>query len=406
MNACERLLKYAVIRTPSNEESDTTPSTQCQFDLANILKKEMEELGICDVILTDTCFLYGKIPATKGYENAPAIGFIAHMDTVSDYCDHDIKPIITENYDGEALTLGESGLVLSPDMFPHLKSLKGRTLITSDGTTILGADDKAGIAGILTMVERLKTQSIPHGPLCIAFTPDEETGTGASHFDLQTFGADFAYTLDGGVENGIEYETFNASSAVVEFHGVSVHPGSSKDAMINASLVAMEFDSMLPKGERPRNTDGYEGFYHLMKMEGECSYAKLNYIIRDHDAEKFNHRKEIMQQITDDLNKKWGKGTVSLTLKDQYRNMREVIEQHMHLIDNAKKACEAVDLTPVCLPVRGGTDGCQLSFRGLPCPNLGTGGYAYHGPYEHITAEGLDKAVDMITELVKIYKTL
>lgn len=406
MNACERLLKYAVIRTPSNEESDTTPSTQCQFDLANILKKEMEELGICDVILTDTCFLYGKIPATKGYENAPAIGFIAHMDTVSDYCDHDIKPIITENYDGEALTLGESGLVLSPDMFPHLKSLKGRTLITSDGTTILGADDKAGIAGILTMVERLKTQSIPHGPLCIAFTPDEETGTGASHFDLQTFGADFAYTLDGGVENGIEYETFNASSAVVEFHGVSVHPGSSKDTMINASLVAMEFDSMLPKGERPRNTDGYEGFYHLMKMEGECSYAKLNYIIRDHDAEKFNHRKEIMQQITDDLNKKWGEGTVSLTLKDQYRNMREVIEQHMHLIDNAKKACEAVDLTPVCLPVRGGTDGCQLSFRGLPCPNLGTGGYAYHGPYEHITAEGLDKAVDMITELVKIYKTL
>ena len=272
MNAYERLLKYVVIRTPSNEESETTPSSQCQFDLANVLKKEMEELGICDVTLTDTCFLYGKIPATPGCENAPAIGFIAHMDTVSDYCDHDIKPMITENYDGEALALGESELVLSPEMFPHLKSLKGRTLITSDGTTILGADDKAGIAGILTMVERLKTQSIPHGPLCIAFTPDEETGTGASHFDLQTFGADFAYTLDGGMENGIEYETFNASSAVVEFHGVSVHPGSSKDTMINASLVAMEFDSMLPKGERPRDTDGYEGFYHLMKMEGEGSY--------------------------------------------------------------------------------------------------------------------------------------
>lgn len=337
MNAYERLLKYVVIRTPSNEESETTPSSQCQFDLANVLKKEMEELGICDVTLTDTCFLYGKIPATPGCENAPAIGFIAHMDTVSDYCDHDIKPMITENYDGEALALGESELVLSPEMFPHLKSMKGRTLITSDGTTILGADDKAGIAGILTMVERLKTQSIPHGPLCIAFTPDEETGTGASHFDLQTFGADFAYTLDGGMENGIEYETFNASSAVVEFHGVSVHPGSSKDTMINASLVAMEFDSMLPKGERPRDTDGYEGFYHLMKMEGECSYAKLNYIIRDHDAENFNHRKEIMQQIADDLNTKWGEGTVSLTLKDQYRNMREVIEQHMHLIDNAKK---------------------------------------------------------------------
>ena len=405
MNAYERLLKYVVIRTPSNEESETTPSSQCQFDLANVLKKEMEELGICDVTLTDTCFLYGKIPATPGCENAPAIGFIAHMDTVSDYCDHDIKPRITENYDGEALALGESELVLSPEMFPHLKSLKGRTLITSDGTTILGADDKAGIAGILTMVERLKTQSIPHGPLCIAFTPDEETGTGASHFDLQTFGADFAYTLDGGMENGIEYETFNASSAVVEFHGVSVHPGSSKDTMINASLVAMEFDSMLPKGERPRDTDGYEGFYHLMKMEGECSYAKLNYIIRDHDAENFNHRKEIMQQIADDLNTKWGEGTVSLTLKDQYRNMREVIAQHMHLINNAKKACETVRLTPPCLPIRGGTDGCQLSFRGLPCPNLGTGGHAYHGPYEHITVEGMDKAVEMITELVKIYST-
>lgn len=405
MNAYERLLKYVVIRTPSNEESETTPSSQCQFDLANVLKKEMEELGICDVTLTDTCFLYGKIPATPGCENAPAIGFIAHMDTVSDYCDHNIKPVITRNYDGEALALGKSGLVLSPEMFPHLKTLKGRTLITSDGTTILGADDKAGIAEILTMVERLKTQSIPHGPLCIAFTPDEETGTGASHFDLQTFGADFAYTLDGGMENGIEYETFNASSAVVEFHGVSVHPGSSKDTMINASLVAMEFDSMLPKGERPRDTDGYEGFYHLMKMEGECSYAKLNYIIRDHDAENFNHRKEIMQQITDDLNKKWGKGTVVLTLKDQYRNMREVIAQHMHLIDNAKKACETVGLIPECLPIRGGTDGCQLSFRGLPCPNLGTGGHAYHGPYEHITVEGMDKAVEMITELVKIYST-
>ena len=354
MNVYERLLKYVVIRTPSNEESDTTPSSQCQFDLANVLKKEMEDLGICNVILTDSCFLYGKIPATPGYENAPAIGFIAHMDTVSDYCDHDIKPMITEKYDGEALALGESGVTLSPEMFPHLKNLKGRTLITSDGTTILGADDKAGIAEILTLIERLNEENIPHGPLCVAFTPDEETGTGAAHFDIDKFGADFAYTLDGDTENEIQYENFNACSASIEF---------------------------------------------------QCALAKLHYIIRDHDAEKFEQRKKVMKQITDDLNQKWGDGTVILTLKDQYRNMSEIIAQHMHLIDNAKKACEKVGLTPQCLPIRGGTDGCQLSFRGLPCPNLGTGGHAYHGPYEHITVEGMEKAVDMITELVKIYST-
>ena len=222
MNVYERLLKYVVIRTPSNEESDTTPSSQCQFDLAYVLKKEMEDLGICNVILTDSCFLYGKIPATPGYENAPAIGFIAHMDTVSDYCDHDIKPVITEKYDGEALALGESGVTLSPEMFPHLKNLKGRTLITSDGTTILGADDKAGIAEILTLIERLNEENIPHGPLCVAFTPDEEIGTGAAHFDIDKFGADFAYTLDGDTENEIQYENFNACSASIEFHGVSV----------------------------------------------------------------------------------------------------------------------------------------------------------------------------------------
>ena len=218
-------------------------------------------------------------------------------------------------------------------------------------------------------------------------------------------GADFAYTLDGDTENEIQYENFNACSASIEFHGVSVHPGSSKDTMVNASLVAMEFDSMLPKGETPRDTEGYEGFYHLLSMEGECALAKLHYIIRDHDAEKFEQRKKVMKQITDDLNQKWGDGTVMLTLKDQYRNMSEIIAQHMHLIDNAKKACETVGLTPQCLPIRGGTDGCQLSFRGLPCPNLGTGGHAYHGPYEHITVEGMEKAVDMITELVKIYST-
>ena len=405
MRAYERLLNYVVVRTPSDEHSTTSPSSQCQFDLARILADEMTALGISDVSLDEFCYVYGKIPATPGYENKPSIGFIAHMDTVSDYCDHDIIPVVHKNYDGGDLPLGTSGRTLTVKDFPHLPFLAGRTLITTDGTTVLGADDKAGIAEILTLIERLNEQNIPHGPLCVAFTPDEETGTGAAHFDIDKFGADFAYTLDGDTENEIQYENFNACSASIEFHGVSVHPGSSKDTMVNASLVAMEFDSMLPKGETPRDTEGYEGFYHLLSMEGECALAKLHYIIRDHDAEKFEQRKKVMKQITDDLNQKWGDGTVILTLKDQYRNMSEIIAQHMHLIDNAKKACEKVGLTPQCLPIRGGTDGCQLSFRGLPCPNLGTGGHAYHGPYEHITVEGMEKAVDMITELVKIYST-
>ena len=403
MKVQERLINYVTVRTPSNEESETVPSSMCQFDLARKLEKEMQELGLTEVVLDDKCYLYGKLPATEGKENIPAIGFIAHMDTVSDFCDHEIHPIITENYDGGELTLGTSGLILNPKEFPHLAELKGRTLITSDGTTILGADDKAGIAEILTMIERIQTEKLPHGTICVAFTPDEEIGMGAEHFDLEQFGAEYAYTLDGDSEGEIQYENFNACSASIEFHGVSVHPGSSKDTMVNASLVAMEFDSMLPKGETPRDTEGYEGFYHLLSMEGECALAKLHYIIRDHDAEKFEQRKKVMKQITDDLNQKWGDGTVILTLKDQYRNMSEIIAQHMHLIDNAKKACEKVGLTPQCLPIRGGTDGCQLSFRGLPCPNLGTGGHAFHGPYEHISVEGMEKSVEILLALIKEY---
>ena len=403
MNVYERLLKYVEIRTPSNEESDTTPSSQCQFDLANVLKKEMEDLGICNVILTDSCFLYGKIPATPGYENAPAIGFIAHMDTVSDYCDHDIKPMITEKYDGEALALGESGVTLSPEMFPHLKNLKGRTLITSDGTTILGADDKAGIAEILTLIERLNEENIPHGPLCVAFTPDEEIGTGASHFNVEQFGADYGYTLDGDTEGEIQYENFNACKADFVIKGFNVHPGSSKDTMINASLVAMEINNALPSMETPRGTEDYEGFYHLMSMSGEVAEAELHYIVRDHDKDLFEAKKKTLKLIEKDMNEKWGEGTVALTISEQYRNMAEIIATCMHLIDNAKKACENADVTPLVLPIRGGTDGCQLSFKGLPCPNLGTGGHAYHGPYEHITVEGMDKSVDVVTELVKLY---
>lgn len=403
VKAYERLLKYVVVRTPSDENSETVPSSKCQFDLAHLLEEEMKELGLADVYLDDQCYLYGKLPATEGLEDKPAIGFIAHMDTVSDFCDHDITPVITENYNGEDLALGTSGLTLSTETFPHLKDLKGRTLITSDGTTVLGADDKAGIAEILTVIEQLQEQNIPHGPICVAFTPDEEIGTGASHFDVERFGADYGYTLDGDTEGEIQYENFNACKACFDIAGVSVHPGSSKDTMINASLVAMEINSLLPGMETPRGTEDYEGFYHLVSMSGDCSKAQLNYIVRDHDKNFFEARKRTLTLIEKNLNAKWGEGTVKLTLTDQYKNMAEIIAGCMHLIDNAKQACENAGIEALILPIRGGTDGCQLSFKGLPCPNLGTGGHAYHGPYEHITIEGMDKTVAMVTELVKLY---
>ena len=364
---------------------------------------EMKELGLTDVILDDQCYLYGKLPATEGLEDKPAIGFIAHMDTVSDFCDHDIKPIVTENYDGGELRLGTSDTILSPKNFPHLADLKGRTLITSDGTTVLGADDKAGIAEILTMIERIQEEKIPHGPLCVAFTPDEEIGTGASHFNVEQFGADYGYTLDGDTEGEIQYENFNACKADFVIKGFNVHPGSSKDTMINASLVAMEINNALPSMETPRGTEDYEGFYHLMSMSGEVAEAELHYIVRDHDKDLFEAKKKTLKLIEKDMNEKWGEGTVALTISEQYRNMAEIIATCMHLIDNAKKACENADVAPLVLPIRGGTDGCQLSFKGLPCPNLGTGGHAYHGPYEHITVEGMDKSVDVVTELVKLY---
>ena len=403
MKAYERLLKYVVVRTPSDENSDTVPSSTCQFDLARILETEMKELGLVDVYLDDQCYLYGKLPATAGYEDKPKIGFIAHMDTVSDFCDHDITPVITENYDGQDLKLGDSGLVLSVQNFPHLTSLKGRTLITTDGTTVLGADDKAGIAEILTMIEHLNEENIPHGPIRVAFTPDEEIGTGASHFDVERFDADYGYTLDGDTEGEIQYENFNACKADFVIKGFNVHPGSSKDTMINASLVAMEINNALPSMETPRRTEDYEGFYHLVSMKGEVGEAELHYIVRDHDKLLFEAKKKTLRLIEKDLNEKWGEGTVTLTITEQYRNMAEIIETCMHLIDNAKQACENADVTPLVMPIRGGTDGCQLSFKGLPCPNLGTGGHAYHGPYEHITVEGMDQTVDVAVEVVKLY---
>ncbi|SCJ02761.1 Peptidase T [uncultured Eubacterium sp.] len=403
MEAYERLLNYVTILTPSDENSQTIPSSGCQFDLARVLEKEMKELGLTDVYLDDKCYLYGKLPATEGYESCPSIGFIAHMDTVSDFCDHQIRPILTGNYSGEALDLGNSGLVLDPNVFPHLSSLKGRTLITLDGTTILGADDKAGIAEILTMAEHLINEEIPHGPISVAFTPDEEIGSGAEYFDIDRFGAQFAYTLDGDTEGEIQFENFHACKADFEITGFNVHPGSSKDTMINACLVAMEINAALPSMETPRNTEDYEGFYHLIDMNGDVSHATLHYIVRDHDKGLFEAKKQTLRLIEKNMNEKWGEGCVSLTITDQYQNMAEIIKDCPHLIENAKKACENAGVTPLVLPIRGGTDGCQLSFRGLPCPNLGTGGHAYHGPYEHISVEGMDKCVDVIIELIKIY---
>ena len=403
MRAYERFLTYAAIRTPSDENSTTSPSSKCQFELADLLKDEMLAIGIADAHVTEYCYVYGTIPATPGLESKPKIGFIAHMDTVSDYCDHDIKPIVHENYDGGDLALGTSGRTLSVKDFPHLPSLKGRTLITTDGTTVLGADDKAGIAEIMTMAERLIKENIPHGTICIAFTPDEEVGAGTAHFDVEKFGADFAYTLDGDSEGEIQYENFNACKADFEITGFGVHPGSSKDTMINACLVAMEINQMLPGCETPRGTEDYEGFFHLTNMSGDVTSAELHYIIRDHDKDYFEMRKNTLRLIEKDLNAKWGEGTVKLTITEQYKNMSEIIAGCMHLIENAKQACVNANVAPQILPIRGGTDGCQLSFKGLPCPNLGTGGHAYHGPYEHITVEGMDQATDLVLELVKIY---
>ncbi|MEF9840561.1 MAG: peptidase T [Lachnospiraceae bacterium] len=403
MKAYERLLKYVVIRTPSDENSTTVPSSQCQFDLANVLVEELKSLGVSDAHVDEQCYVYGHIPATAGYESKTKIGFIAHMDIVSDFCDHDIVPVVTPNYDGKDFVLGTSGRTLTVHTFKHLPSLKGRTLITTDGTTILGADDKAGIAEIMTMIEQLTRDHIPHGPISISFTPDEEIGTGAHHFNVEEFGAEFGYTLDGSVEGEIQYENFTASKASFEIQGFNVHPGTSKNAMINASLVATEINSMLPSGETPRDTEGYEGFYHLMSMSGDVASAKLDYILRDFDQNLLEARKNTLKLIEKLMNQKWGEGTVKLTITDQYRNMREVVETCMHLIDNAVKACEASGVVPLVVPIRGGTDGSQLSFKGLPCPNLGTGGFSYHGPYEHITVEGMDLSVNVIVEIVKLY---
>lgn len=366
MRAYERFLNYVKIHTTSDENSNTTPSTRRQFDLAEILAEEMKKLGVKDVRVDENCYVYGAIPATPGYEDKPAIGLIAHLDTAPDFCGEHVNPQIYRNYNGEDVTLGDSGKVLSVKTFPHLKELKGRTLITTDGTTLLGADDKAGIAEIMTVAEELLKGTMPHGKICIAFTPDEEVGSGADKLDIPAFGAQYAYTADGGCENEIVYENFNASEAVFKIRGFNIHPGEARNKMINAALVGMEINSMLPNLETPAHTELYEGFFHLCEMEGTVENATLQYIIRDHSAASFEARENTLRHIEKIMNEKYGQGTVKLEIHEQYRNMIEKVAPCMQLVDYAKDAIRELGMEPNTDPIRGGTDGAQLSFRGLP----------------------------------------
>ena len=404
MRAYERLLQYARVYTTSDPESGTHPSAAREFDLAHMLVEEMKNLGIEDARVDEHCYVYGTLPATPGCEKLPALGLIAHMDTAPDASGENVNPILHENYDGNDVTLPATGMVMKTSTFPFLKKLKGETLITTDGTTLLGADDKAGVAEIMTAAEILLAEGRPHGKVCIAFTPDEEIGEGASLFDVEGFGAAYAYTVDGEDAGEISYENFNAAAAVVTVHGFSVHPGSAKNTMINAQNVAMEFHAALPAFSRPEHTEGREGFFHLTSMVGDVTTAKLGYIVRDHDAAKFAARKAQMEHIAACLNERYGEGTVELDIHDSYRNMLEKIQPHFHLVENARKAIRAAGLEPIETPVRGGTDGATLSYMGLPCPNLGTGGFNFHGPCECITAEKMDQCTEILLNLVDLYK--
>lgn len=400
MRAYERLLKYVSVYTTSDPDSATVPSSMRQYDLAHQLVDELKALGLENVHVDENCVVYGWLSATPGCEDRPALGFIAHMDTAPDCSGENVKPQIIENYDGGDVLLTGSGEKLSPAAFPALKNLAGMTLITTDGTTLLGADDKAGIAEIMTALESIISEKKPHGKLCIAFTPDEEVGAGVDHFDVEKFGAVYAYTVDGGEEGEIAYETFNACSAEVAVEGLSVHPGSAKDTMINAALVAMEFNALLPAADIPRLTEGYEGFFHLCDMSGDVEHAKLHYIVRDHDRATFEMRKKTLEHAAKTINEKYAREVIRLTIKDSYYNMAEKIAPHMELIENAKHACEKAGMKPFIEAVRGGTDGCRLSFMGLPTPNLCTGGFAFHGPYEHIAVESMDRCAKMVEYLM------
>lgn len=401
MRAYERFLNYVPVWTTSDETSDTVPSADRELVLARMLVEEMKGLGIADARVDDKGYVYGHIPATPGCEDKPSLGLVAHMDTVADASGENIKPQIIENYDGKDVVLKGSGDILKVDEFPYLAELKGRTLITTDGTTLLGADDKAGIAEILTVAEEIIKEGLPHGKICIGFTPDEEIARGAKHFDVEGFGADYAYTLDGDEEGEIQFENFNASTAFITIHGVSVHMGSAKDVMVNSQTIATEIHQMLPVNERPETTEGYEGFYHLVSVQGNVTTTKMKYFIRDFDRRSFDARAQKLRDIAEEMNKKYGEGKVEVEIVESYYNMREKIEPCMQLIDYAKAAIEHAGITPIVSPVRGGTDGARLSFKGLPCPNLGTGGHAFHGVFEHITVEGMDKAVLIVKDIIR-----
>ena len=398
----KRFLRYISIDTQSSEESETTPSTAKQFDLAKVVKSEMEALGLKDVSLDDKCYLMGTLPSNTD-KKIPVIGFLSHFDTSPDMSGANVKPQIIENYNGGDILLNKE-LTLSPALFPELKEHIGHTLITTDGTTLLGADDKAGIAEIMTAVEYLvQHPEIKHGTIKIGFTPDEEIGRGVDFFDVKKFSADFAYTMDGGGSGELEYENFNAAKLVVKVQGRNVHPGYAKDKMINAMLVAIEFNEMLPVNMRPEFTEGYDGFYHLTHMEGTVENATLVYIVRDHDRKKFETKKSLAVETAKFINTKYGEEICKAELTDQYYNMREMVEPVYHVVETARQAMEAVGVFPKIQPIRGGTDGARLSFMGLPCPNIFAGGMNFHGKFEYVSLDVMNQATEVILKILEMY---
>ena len=403
MELKDRFLKYVAIDTQSDENSESFPSTAKQWDLLNLLVEEMKALGLEEVTIDKYGYVMGTIPATKGYEKAPVIGFLAHVDTSPDMSGKDVRPRIIEEYQGEDIVLNPS-LTMRVAEFPELSRFVGHTLIHTDGTTLLGADDKAGVAEIMTAAEYLMSHpEVKHGKIRIGFTPDEEIGRGVDFFDVKTFGADFAYTMDGGYEGELEFENFNAASAKILIKGRNVHPGYAKHKMINAIDVACELNSLVPANERPQYTEGYEGFYHCVGITGTVEEATISYIIRDHDADKFEAKKVWMHNIVGILNNKYGEGVLKLTLKDQYYNMRKMVEPHPQVIELAKEAMVEAEVTPIVRPIRGGTDGARLSFMGLPCPNIFAGGMNFHGKFEYCSLNSMEKAVKVIINLCQLW---
>ena len=402
MELIERFIEYTKFDTQSSEDSSTVPSTAKQLVFAEYLKKELVREGFDDVYLDDKGYLYATLKANIKNSNAPVIGFISHYDTSPDCSGANVKAHIINNYDGSDILLSQ-GIVSSPKKFPELLNHVGEDLIVTDGHTLLGADDKAGIAEIVQAMCYLRDhKEIPHGDIRIAFNPDEEIGMGAHHFDVEKFGCQWAYTMDGGDVGELEYENFNAASAKVEIHGVSVHPGYAKGKMVNANRLAVELAAMLPADQTPETTEGYEGFFHLIGMHTNTELASLSYIIRDHDRQSFEARKRLVAECVDKINEKYGDGTATVEIKDQYYNMKEKIDPEMHVIDIVLRAMQESGVTPKVQPIRGGTDGAQLSFRGLPCPNIFAGGVNFHGPYEFISVQSMQKAMDVIINICRI----